>query len=249
MEYREREMQRREKEMEAIKKREAQIQAQIEEKKKKRLEKQMKAQQTREALEKTKIRTFEEIERSKEEKRKQVLAGKHDKIRKIQEETERKRAEALRRAMEERKKEEERRRAAEEEMERLKQQEQKKAAEDPRRTVTLKKKTRNLPIYMRQKAPLLPTEDCYDSDDGRDRQIKKPTWTSKERAEQQLRVMKYLSKAMVNHFFQSNANTPDLRDIFEYIDPNKLKRTSSAIWKVAPRFTMMPETIAEDGEE
>ncbi|GJQ75668.1 putative chromosome segregation [Trypoxylus dichotomus] len=250
-EYKDREIRRREKEAEAMRKREALMLAQTEEKKKKRLEKQTKAQQVREALEKSKLKTLEEVERTKEEKRRQVLAEKQEKLKRQQEEAERRRLEAQRKAAEEKRKEEERRKAIEEEQEKLKQQAVKKALDDEKRKVLeYKKKARQLPIYLRQKAPLLPTDDCYDSDDeNRHKQVRKPSWTSRDRLEQKLNVMKNLSKNVVSSFFVLDVTTPDLQDIFEYIDPRKLKRTSSANWKIPPRFTLMPDTIDEDGEE
>ncbi|KRT79922.1 hypothetical protein AMK59_6890 [Oryctes borbonicus] len=238
-EYKDRENRRKEKEAEAMKKREALILAQTEEKKKKRVEKQIKAQQTREALEKSKLKILEETER-KEEKRKQLLAERQEKLKRQQEEAERKRLEVLRKAAEEKRKEE-----------KLKQLALKKAAEDEaKRALDYKKKLKQQPRYLRERAPLLPTEDCYDSDDEvQPKQLRKPSWTSRERLEEKLYAIKYLDKVVASNFFLLDVTTPDLRDIFEYIDPRKLKRTSSANWKVPPRFTLMPETIEEDGEE
>lgn len=43
-----------------------------------------------------------------------------------------------------------------------------------------------------------------------------------------------------NSFFCLQAQTADLQEIFEIIDPRKLKRTSSAIWRKPPRYTLMP---------
>lgn len=231
-----RENRRREKEAEAIRKRDELIQAQIEEKKKKRLEKQIKAQQMRETLERTKLKSLEEAERIKEEKHKQVLAEKQEKMRKQQEEAERRRLEVHKKAMEEKRK------AAEEEQAHLKELQLKKAA-------VYKKKGKQHPIYLRSKAPLLPTEDCYDSDDeASQRQIRKPGWASKERMKVQLCTMEFMNKGVIGNMFVLDV-TPDLRDIFEYIDARKLKRTSSAVWKVPPRFTLMPESIDEGQEE
>lgn len=49
-----------------------------------------------------------------------------------------------------------------------------------------------------------------------------------------------VGETIKNSFFCIQAQTPDLQEIFEIIDPRKLKRTSSAIWKKPPRYTLMP---------
>lgn len=54
-----------------------------------------------------------------------------------------------------------------------------------------------------------------------------------------------------NKFFSRDTKTIDLRKIFQQIDPRKLKRTSSAVWRTPPRFTMAPsklETTVEHNE-
>lgn len=45
-----------------------------------------------------------------------------------------------------------------------------------------------------------------------------------------------------NTLFCTKPSTPDLTDIFQNIDPRKLKRTSSAVWRQPPRFTLLPRT-------
>lgn len=100
--FREREL-KRQKESEALQKRNALLQAQVEEKRRKRAEKQLKAQQIREANEKDKQRHLEMMEKLKEEKIKQHLAEKDMKLQKQKEELERKRELAKQRAAEERK--------------------------------------------------------------------------------------------------------------------------------------------------
>ena len=49
-------------------------------------------------------------------------------------------------------------------------------------------------------------------------------------------------------FFCSQATTPDLQEIFQGIDPRKLKRNSSAIWEEHTNFTQMEmdATVEED---
>lgn len=62
----------------------------------------------------------------------------------------------------------------------------------------------------------------------------------------QLSMQKHIPMKMVLKFFNAKKCTPDLRELFQGIDPKKLKRTSSAIWKTAPQYSMMNSTIIED---
>ena len=48
---------------------------------------------------------------------------------------------------------------------------------------------------------------------------------------------------IVTKFFDTKKCTPDLRELFTGIDPKKLKRSSSAIWKTPPRFSMMDSVL------
>lgn len=142
--FREKEL-RRQKEEE---KRQAQLQAQMDEKRRKREEKQLKAQQARELREKEKIKQLEMAEKLKEEKHKQALAEKEAKVQKQREEMEKKRLLAKKKALEEKN--------------------------------VIKEQPKKPPVYMTTKAPLLPTYDCYDSDDEQNRNrtnIARPQWT------------------------------------------------------------------------
>lgn len=99
-EFREREL-KRQKEAEARQKREALLQAQIEEKRRIREEKQLKAQQLREAMEKEKKKHLEMVERVKEEKLKQQLAERDIKLQKQKDDLEKKRQMARQKASDE----------------------------------------------------------------------------------------------------------------------------------------------------
>lgn len=55
-----------------------------------------------------------------------------------------------------------------------------------------------------------------------------------------LKVAHYIYPQLKNTFFCVTAQTIDLTQIFQGIDPRKLKRTSSAVWTKPPRFTLMP---------
>lgn len=133
---------RKEREQEALKKREALLMAQSEEKRKKREERQLRAQQQREANEKEKQKQFE-LQKQKYEAYQQVIAEKERKILKAREENERKRLLAKKKVLEQ------------------------------------KEHEKNIiPKYKTYKAPLLPVEDCYDSDDERYTKTKRrlPSW-------------------------------------------------------------------------
>ena len=62
----------------------------------------------------------------------------------------------------------------------------------------------------------------------------------------QLAMQQHIPMKLVLKFFDAKSCTPDLKDLFQGIDPKKLKRSSSAIWKTPPRFSMMNKSIIED---
>lgn len=166
-EFREREKRRQEKEREALRKREALLQAQTEEKRRKREEKQQRAQQQREILEKETQKQLE-AQRIKEEKYKQAMAEREKRFQKQKEEAEKKRQMAKIKANELLREKEEVIRIAEQ-----KKYAEMKAVLDKQEEMSkfvLKQKMeraqqQSLPIYMTTKPPFLPTDDCYDSDD------------------------------------------------------------------------------------
>lgn len=140
-----------EKTSEALRKKEALLHAQSEERKRKREEKQLKAQQLREMKEKEKQHYLEMTGKQKEQRARMVNKEKQDYLQKQKEEMDLKRLLVVKRAAEERKKLE----------------------EEKRRQLMEKKK----PIYMTTAMPLLPTADCYDSDSEADsKEISPPAW-------------------------------------------------------------------------
>ncbi|KAH0821287.1 hypothetical protein GEV33_001504 [Tenebrio molitor] len=223
-EYRERENKRIEKEKEAKKKRDALILAQIEESKRKREEKQLKAQQQREAPEKEKLKL-------KDKRHKQWMAGQEERKQKHKQELEKNilgKIRAIKEKKEEQRIEEKMKVATlakqNEEMSRMPQ-----------------KKKSQVPLYLRTEAPLLPTDDCYDSDAEEYRNSDdEPEWASEKILECMQKCQLTAREAVKNTFFSVQAQTPDLQDIFEVITPHKLKRSSSAVWHKPPRCTMIP---------
>lgn len=55
----------------------------------------------------------------------------------------------------------------------------------------------------------------------------------------QLAMQRHIPEEIVYKFFDSRKGTPNLTEMFPGIDKNRLKRTSSAIWKTPPRISMM----------
>ncbi|KAF5275180.1 hypothetical protein FQR65_LT04212 [Abscondita terminalis] len=195
LEFHEREIRRMQKDAEALKKKEALILAQTEEKRKKRKEREIKVQQTKMAIEKDKQKQLEIVEKAKEIKLKQMLAEKEAKFFKQKEEAAKKRAAVAKKASD------------------IKRNDEK-----------------FIPPYFKYETPLLPTPDCYDSDESSsNHRIKVPNF-------QKERVFSEMQKSMQNAenykkmFFLSGPRTPNLQAIFPTIEPSKLKRTSSAIW-------------------
>lgn len=227
-ELREREKRRQEKEAEGQLKKDALLQAQAEEIKRKREEKQLKAQQQRELLEKEREKNLE-LQRLKDEKHKQTVTEKEEKIQKTKEEVEKKRLLAKNKAKILREKE----------------------------RLAAQKQDNGLPIYMTTKANLLPTEDCYDSDDDEyefhRKNYTKPNWSRDNAMYKQLYTQLIAGEKIKNTLFCCTNHNVDLVEIFENIDPRKLKRTSSAQWRKPPRYTLFSETseihFSEDSDD
>ncbi|XP_028137828.1 histone-lysine N-methyltransferase, H3 lysine-79 specific isoform X2 [Diabrotica virgifera virgifera] len=229
-EYRELEKRRQEKEKEAQLKKEALLLAQAEEKRRKREEKQLKAQQQRDMIQKEREKQLE-IQKLKEEKYKQAVAEKEEKLQKMKEEAEKKRLLAKHKA-----------KVAKES-----QSAEEKTIENERnldKGKTKRDQNDNKPIYMTTRPPLLPTDDCFDSDDEeyRNKKYIKPRWSRDDVLKRQLYVQLKAGEKIKNTLFCCQTHSPDLIDIFETIDPKKLKRTSSAIWKKPPRYTLFSTT-------
>lgn len=56
-----------------------------------------------------------------------------------------------------------------------------------------------------------------------------------------LKMQEHIPMEAMKQFFDAKKCTPDLSELFQGIDKNRLKRTSSAIWKTPPRFSRMDE--------
>ncbi|XP_016840424.1 inner centromere protein A [Nasonia vitripennis] len=261
------EKRRRAHEEDARRKREELLKAQAEEKKRKREEKELKNKLAREAKERQEQEKRLKAEREREEKAR--LAQQMQE--KQKEEMERKRIAQLQRAQEkeERRKQEELLR-----LQRLQEQEEQERllAEQKRRELEMEKRKQ---MEMRQqmaemkhqknqmeKALLLakakaqkqapcnykmdsdPDEEESEDESKPKHQI--PYWASKNARQPQLAMQQHVPWRTVLRFFDAKKCTPDLRDLFQGIDPRKLKRSSSAIWKTPPRYSMMNCSIIKD---
>nr|XP_022913745.1 inner centromere protein A-like [Onthophagus taurus] len=140
-----------------------------------------------------------------------------------------------------------------EEMERIKEQQKQAKAEKYSHKKQPQKKMER-PLYMDVTAPLLPLDDCFDSDDERQEKqerVERPGWTRTRQLLPSLMRVTYAGMDFTNTFFMRKATTPNLEDLFGPMNSNKLKRTSSAIWTKPPRFTLIPipQHDEEDGDE
>lgn len=171
------------KENEALIKKKALIQAEVEEKKRKREEKQHKVQLLREEEERKKKALLEEQVRKNNEKARLLQMEKEEKIKKMRIEVEKKRALAAKKAKEMKIK------AANEQEKFVSKTEEKPAFKllDTKDAMAKAAKVQNKfasceeerPVYMLMDPPLLPVNDCYDSDDERKTQeIRIPEWAS-----------------------------------------------------------------------
>ncbi|KAF7268611.1 hypothetical protein GWI33_018301 [Rhynchophorus ferrugineus] len=207
----------------ALKKKEAMLLAQAEAKRKLNEEKQLKAQQQRKVLEAEKQKQLE-LQKQKEERLRQRELEREEYLMKQKLEAEKKRL------------------AQKKKMQEMQAQREKIVAEQ----------NRNPPTYMTTRPPRLPTEDCYDSDDPCYRTVKPPTWCLDEYSRIAQLAMLTAGDKIKNTLFCRHAQTPDLKEIFEVIDPNKLKRSSSILWRKPPRYTMMADLndtkFSEDDE-
>nr|XP_022909257.1 inner centromere protein A-like [Onthophagus taurus] len=113
--------------------------------------------------------------------------------------------------------------------------------------VPQKKKVR--PIYMDMTAPLLPLDDCFDSDDERQGSYERPDWTRTRQLLPSLMRVTYAGMDFTNTFFMRKATTPNLEDLFGPMNKKKLQRTSSAVWTKPPRFTLIPIPQQDEEEE
>ncbi|KOC66275.1 Inner centromere protein A [Habropoda laboriosa] len=243
------------------KKREEALRLQTEEKRRKRQEKELKNKLAREAKEKQDMEKRQKAEKEREEKAR-IAQQVQEKQR---EEMERKRLAQLQRAQE---KEERRRQEEQQRLLRLQEQEEAERilAEQKRRELEAEKrketelraqqqlvaeaaKTKNQFLLAQAKSELKhhgPTNYILDSepddeesdDESRPKHVI-PYWAQSQVRRAQLAVQRYIPDRAVYKFFDTRKCTPDLSQLFQGIDRSRLKRTSSAVWKTPPRYSMM----------
>ena len=245
----------------AKKKREDAMRQQTEEKRRKRQEKELKNKLAREAKEKQELEKRQKAEREREERAR--LAQQIQE--KQREEMEKKRMAQLQRAQE---KEEKRRQEEHLRLQRLQEQEEaerllaeqrrREQEAEKRKEVEARAQQQAAAESSRLKNQLLaaqakhgmkhhgPTNYILDSepdDEESDDESKPkhviPHWAQPHVRKAQLAIQRYIPEKVVFRFFDTRKCTPDLTQLFQGIDRNRLKRTSSAIWKTPPRYSMM----------
>ncbi|XP_043278519.1 inner centromere protein A isoform X2 [Venturia canescens] len=239
-------------------KREETLKALTEEKKRKREEKELKNKLAREAKEKLELEKRLKQEREREEKAKAALILQE----KQREELERKRLVQLQRAQEkeERRRQEEQLRflrlQEQEEAERqLAEQKRREQEAEKRRIAELRNQHAAAAEAARLKAQYLakmrqaqqdPTSYILDSDNPDDESDDEsrpkhviPYWAQEGVRATQLGIQQYIPMKSVLTFFGAKRCTPDLTQLFKGIKKERLQRTSSAIWKTPPRYSMM----------
>ncbi|XP_076665269.1 inner centromere protein isoform X2 [Andrena cerasifolii] len=243
------------------KKREDALKQAMEEKRRKRQEKELKNKLAREAKEKQELEKRQKAEREREE-RARLAQQMQEKQR---EEMEKKRMAQLQRAQE---KEEKRRQEEHLRLQRLQEQEEaERLLAEQRRREQEAEKRREAETRAQQQAAaessrlknqLLaaqakhgmkhhgPTNYILDSepddeesdDESRPKHVI-PHWAQPQVRKAQLAIQRYIPEKAVFRFFDTRKCTPDLTQLFQGIDRSRLKRTSSAIWKTPPRYSMM----------
>lgn len=243
----------------AKKKREEALRLLTEEKRRKRQEKELKNKLAREAKERQDMEKRQKAEREREEKARlaqQLQEKQHQ-------EMEKKRLAQLQRAQE---KEERRRQEEQQRLQRLQEQEEaERVLAEQRRREQEAEKRKEAEARAQQQAAIEaikaknqlqqakygnknngPTTYILDSepdeDDSDDETKPKhaiPHWALPHVRKTQLAMQRYIPPKAINLFFDTKKCTPDLTQLFQGIDRNRLKRTSSAIWKTPPRYSMM----------
>ncbi|XP_015585081.1 inner centromere protein A isoform X2 [Cephus cinctus] len=246
----------------ARRKREETLKAMSEEKRRKREEKELKNKLAREAKEKREQEKRLKAEREREEKAKLALEMQE----KQKEEAEKKRIAQMERAMQ--KKEEKRKYEEQQRLKRLREQEEEErlVAEQKRREFEAERrrlaearaqaaeaaKLRALKAKEAQNPTsyILDSEPDEDSSDNEHRpKYPIPYWARADVRKTHLAMQHFVPISGVRDFFGSKECTPDLRAMFNGINRNRLVRTSSAIWKTPPRFSMMSRTINNDDDQ
>ncbi|KAL7298361.1 hypothetical protein TKK_0008703 [Trichogramma kaykai] len=256
------EKRRRAHEEDARRKRDELLKAAAEEKRRKREEKELKNKLAREAKEKLEQEKRLKAEKEREEKAKlaQLMQEKQ------REEMEKKKLAQLLRAQEkeERRRQEEllrnQRLQEQDEQERILAEQKRREQEMEKRRLMQEMKMKNQmeKALMQAKAKAIaqkhmPTNykmdsdpDEEESDDESKPKHEIPRWATKHVRQAQLAMQQFVPMRSVLRYFDSKKCTPDLRELFTGIDPKKLKRSSSAIWKTPPRFSMMNCSIIKD---
>ncbi|XP_017893033.1 inner centromere protein-like [Ceratina calcarata] len=238
----------------AKKKREETLRLQTEEKRRKRQEKELKNKLAREAKERQDMEKRQKAERDREEKARlaqQILE-------KQREEMEKKRLAQLQRAQEteERRKQEEQLRMQrlqeQEEAERVLAEQRRREQEAEKRkeeraqqqeAIKSKNQLHQTKYGTKNNGPTAYILDSEPDEDGSDDESRPkhviPYWALPHVRKAQLAMQRYIPQKAINLFFDTKKCTPDLTQMFQGIDRNRLKRTSSAIWKTPPRYSMM----------
>lgn len=76
------------------------------------------------------------------------------------------------------------------------------------------------------------TDDYYDSDECNyeNNNYELPSWSTDQGFGKTQLVMTDVGEKIINTFFSRKIHASNLQEIFETIDPGKLKQTSSALW-------------------
>ncbi|XP_074110503.1 inner centromere protein [Cotesia typhae] len=245
-------------------KKEEALRQQTEEKRRKREEKELKNKKAREAQEKLEQEKRLRLEKEKEMKAKQALIMQE----KLREEAEKKRLAQLQRAQEkeEKKRQEEQlrlqrmqeieeterklaeQRRREEENERRKKAElraqQAVAAENAKLKQQYQAKVKAMQMEKNQ-APTSYKIDSDPDDDESDNESNPkhpiPYWAQAGVRNVQLELQQFIPINNVLKFFGAKKCTPDLSELFVGVKKDRMKRTSSAVWKSPPRFSMMED--------
>ncbi|XP_063982983.1 inner centromere protein A [Diachasmimorpha longicaudata] len=249
-------------EEDARKKKEENLKALTEEKKRKREEKELKNRLAREAREKLEQQRRLQLEKEREDKARQALMAQE----KLKEEAERKKLAQLQRAQEkeERRRQEEMMRIQkiqeQEEAERALAEQKRKEQEAERKRLmearnqqmaaleALKLKAHMMAkakqrVEQKMQEPQAYVLDSDPDDDESDDESRPkhpiPHWARADVRRAQLEMQQFMPVDVVLKFFGAKKCTPDLSELFVGIRNERLKRTSSANWKAAPRFSMM----------
>ncbi|XP_043475755.1 inner centromere protein A-like isoform X2 [Leptopilina heterotoma] len=255
------ERKRKQQEEDSKKKREELLKAQTEERKRKREEKEQKNRLAREAKERQEMERRLQLEKDKADKEKKMQH-----LQEIQRiENEKKRMAYQKRVLE---KEEKRKLEEEMRLQRLREQEEteRQLAEQKRREQEVEKrriaeikaqqaaaemakiKVNMMSAQAKKQATAqnklinsykIDSEPDSDSDDELRPKHDIPTWAKSSYRLKHLAMQEYVPMQAVMELFNVRKCSPDLSELFQGIDKNRLKRTSSAIWKTPPRFSMM----------